>query len=428
MIKEIKEYGKVTSRFHTPGHSGRTDIDELYLSAKYDITELSFSDNLHAPNGIIARLEDRLARAYGSKRALISTAGATLAIQIALLVAREIKGRICILGDAHKSCYAFASVIGLDIIEISTMEEAIKKISCGEWIYVTTPDYYGKVMDISSLIKNRCDGGAVIVDEAHGAHFVFSELLPHSWSGEADFVIESMHKTLPVMTGGAVLNVNNDEYSELAEYFRTKIHTTSPSYLIMSSMDCTLDIMESGGESLYKNLKEKTEKFVKALSGTYNVRKTDDFTRIVIDVANAESIVKYLENNGTYVELYDNNTIVMIVTPWNGDRLMNVASQLIEYKENNCSDTACDNTTISDVPARKVRAKGFRGKLMFLGIEESIGKVVMNEIGVYPPGVPILTLGDVMTQEAASYIVDNIDRIVGLIGNKVAVREICEED
>lgn len=425
MYNEILDFSSKYKRFHTPGHSGR-DIDgKIYASAKYDVTELSFSDNLHAPSGIIKALEDKISKAYSSYRSLIVTSGASVAIHIALLIAREMKNRLYILGKAHKSCYCFSSVIGLEIHEIDSIERAEELAEAGEYIFVTTPDYYGRVTDISELLGKRNNGSVIIVDEAHGSHFAFSSLLPKSNASRADIVIGSMHKTLPVMTGGACINVNGEYIASLAEYFRTKIHTTSPSYLTMESIDYALEVMTEDGESLYENVLNKVKDFKEKLTPKYSFLDNDDFSRVVIETDNAEDIARYLEENGTYIEFSTDKRLILIVTPYNAGYLDSVADELLAYNGEKFADTESKEIALK---LSLSRAKSVKGRVKFVKIEESVGKVSASDIAVYPPGTPIIKDGDIISKEAVKAILISKERIVGLIDGKIAVRELCEEN
>lgn len=429
MYKEIIDFSSTYKRFHTPGHSGR-DIDgRIYVSAKYDITELSFSDNLQSPSGMIKDVEERLKRAYSSYRSLIVTSGASVAIQIALLIAKEMKGELYVLGKAHKSCYAFASLVGLGIYEISSAEEAVSAAERGEYIFVTTPDYFGRIVDIDRILEKRRNGAAVIVDEAHGSHFAFSRLFPVSNASRADITIDSLHKTLPVMTGGACLNVNGEYLSSLAEYFRAKIHTTSPSYLTMESIDHAVSVMSKDGERLYAETFVKVKEFKEKLAPKYSFLDNADFSRVVIETPNAKRVAKYLEDKGTFIELSTDKEMTLIVTPYNAEFLDAVADELLEYRdkyaaaEEVAEDEAGDGLNFSLSSAKRAV-----GRVKFVKIEDSVGKVSASDVAVYPPGTPMIRSGDIISKEAASAVLTNRERIVGLVGENIAVRELCEEN
>ena len=428
MRKKIEDYERVTARFHMPGHSGARIDDGLYSIGPYDITELDWSDNLAHPQGDIKTLEERIARVYGAGRAFVLTEGATAGIQVALLVAREARGVIYLLGETHKSCISYASIIGLEVNVLDSVDEAVLRAREGACIYVTSPNYYGDIIDITPILEARANGSIVIVDEAHGAHYVFSELLPESVAGKADFAVESMHKTLPVFTGGALLCVNNSDYTAMAEYFKCKIHSTSPSYLIMQSIESAIDIMSERGSEMYRTVWRDVRVFKDMLDTRYRVKDTADFTRVVIECNGAEDVALYLERHDVYIELFDDSRLVLIVTPFNSGELTLVAELLREYDGEDREDDI-DNESIASTPTFCLeRARGTRGTLAFLPLDRAVGYVSMSEIAVYPPGVPVVRTGDVLTREVLEYIGENRDRIVGLVGDTIAVRELCEEN
>ena len=414
-------------RFHMPGHSGENIDGALYQVAPYDLTELSFSDNLAHPTGVLKAVEDKIARIYHAKRAFMLTQGATAGIAIMLLVAREVRGEIFTLGNTHKSCVSYASCIGLKVTHLDSMDEAIRRVGEGDIVYVTTPNYFGEVIDLERLLDARRDGGMVIVDEAHGSHFVFSKLLPTSWCDKADMTVESLHKTLPVFTGGAVLNVNNAKYIDMAEFFKCKIHSTSPSYLIMQSIDSAMSEYERDGDKIYARIYRAIEDFKADLTNSYfSVVDTADFTRLVVRCKDSSAVNDYLESNGIYIELEDAGRLVMIVTAYNMKHLSTLARVLNEYVP--CGDNDRLNVESNAVSFHLEKATATAGPLRFVAIRYAVGKVSMNEIAVYPPGVPVVTTGDILTREVIQYIEETREKIVGLIGDTMAVRDLCEEN
>ena len=206
LFDALTQYKNVKARFHMPSHGGVeiAGAEGLFASAPFDVTELSFSDNLAASAGVILQAERLAAQAYGAEETLFFTAGATDALRTALLCVKDKK--IAFLGDMHKSFHAARRLFSLDVTDVSSLEE-VESGGFGA-VCVTSPDYYGNVKDISAIAE-RCHkaGALLIVDEAHGAHFAFSPLLPESAVKYADFIIHSAHKTLPVYTGGAMLHV-----------------------------------------------------------------------------------------------------------------------------------------------------------------------------------------------------------------------------
>ena len=231
------------------------------------------------------------------------------------------------------------------------------------------------------------------------------------------------------MTGGACLNVNGEYLSSLAEYFRAKIHTTSPSYLTMESIDHAVSVMSKDGERLYAETFVKVKEFKEKLAPKYSFLDNADFSRVVIETPNAKRVAKYLEAKGTFIELSTDKEMTLIVTPYNAEFLDAVADELLEYRdkyaaaEEVAEDEAGDGLNFSLSSAKRAV-----GRVKFVKIEDSVGKVSASDVAVYPPGTPMIRSGDIISKEAASAVLTNRERIVGLVGENIAVRELCEEN
>ena len=393
LFDALVAYKGVKARFHMPSHSGATlpEDEGLYLSAPFDVTELSFSDNLSISSGVILDAECLAAHAYGAENTLFFTAGATDALRTALLCVRE--RRIAYLGDMHKSFHAAKRLFSLDVTDISSAEE-IEKGDFGA-VAVTSPDYYGKVRDLSLIAeKCRATGAILIVDEAHGAHFAFSPLLPKSAVEVADFVIHGAHKTLPVYTGGAMLHVRDAFYKKARET-RSEVIGTSPSYLVMASLDYARDLFEREGERMYASLKGEIDR-VKAAYPQVEVLLSDDFSRLVISRrGGALALAARWEKEGIFVEAADADRAVLICTPYNVSALERAFSIAAEYHGENAK---------------------------YPDISDIIGRVSVYDVGVYPPGVPVVKAGEIISEEMAAILQANLDRLFGTIDGRIITK------
>ena len=384
----IRKYRRVKARFHMPSHGGcRVGDPTLYASAPFDVTELSFSDNLSAPCGVIAEAERLAAKAYGAEHSLFFAGGATDAVQTALLA---VKGkRIAFLGDMHKSFHSAARLFALDVREISSLEEVTAET---EVLCVTSPDYYGRTADLPSIAAKCREVGAILIaDEAHGAHFAFSPLLPESAVRYADLVVHGAHKTLPVYTGGAMLHVK-DAFFDAARNARAEVIGTSPSYLVMASLDYVRDLFERKGEKYYADLKQEIDGLKKKYSGV-KVLPSEDFTRVVLfREKGGHALAAALEKGGVYAEAADRDRVVLIVTPFNARHLKR-AFRIAE----NFTGVNAEYPDISDI----------------------IGKVSARDVGVYPPGVPLVKKGERFTREKVEILQANLDRLFGTVDGKI---------
>lgn len=378
-LYDIVEKYNSELRLHMPGHSGNTSLSPLYSVAKFDITELDFSDNLLSASGVIKEAENLMAEAYGSKYCLFYTNGCTCALFTAICVAKEKVGKFEILGTPHKSIINACELFNVDYRIVESISDN------AEGIIVTSPDYYGNVLQISEIRKTH-PNAFIIVDEAHGAHFAFSMLLPKNTTDEANFVVNGMHKTLPAFTGGAILRTNNDELYQKAEEYRAKIHSTSPSYLIMSSMDFARGYMVENGESAYATLKQLVDKLV--LPQGFKLLKADDFSRLVIQVPEHTSgyaVAKDAQEKGIYFELVEDRLLVCIATPFNMDSLY-----LLENLNPN--------------------PKPIVSKSLY----EYVGTVAKKDIGLYPPGKIYIKKGEIITKHIVDILSKDSERVFGL--------------
>ena len=230
MYDKICEYvAKNPARFHMPAHFGTGD-NPLFSSAKYDVTELDFSDNLQNPTGAILESEKECAKTYGAKNCFYLTSGSTTGVFIAMSAIRNRTDEIIVARSSHKSVYAAARTLGFKVRYIPSsfdkngiplpvtekdVETALEQYPSAGACVITSPNYFGMTADakrISALVKKR--GKILFVDEAHGAHFPFSERFEKGFSGFSDISVTSFHKTLPVYSGGAALFCNNDTLTD----------------------------------------------------------------------------------------------------------------------------------------------------------------------------------------------------------------------
>ncbi|MBQ1388163.1 MAG: aminotransferase class I/II-fold pyridoxal phosphate-dependent enzyme [Clostridia bacterium] len=244
--------------FHMPGHKRLFGVDEMPY--KIDITEIDNFDNLHAPCGIIKRIENKLAAAFDSDHAFMLVNGSTGGILSAISAVSDIGDDIIIARNCHKSVYNAAMIRRLNAeyiypetdengicqsIKPEDVSAAIEKAPHAKSVVLTSPTYEGVVSDIESIAKICHEHNIPLVtDSAHGAHMKFCAFgqKGESISGGADIVIKSLHKTLPALTQTAAAFLNSDLISE--ETFRNYLEiyqTSSPSYPLMASIELCID-------------------------------------------------------------------------------------------------------------------------------------------------------------------------------------------
>lgn len=435
-MDKVRKYKNIDMRFHMPAHADIAD-EELYSNAKFDITELNFSDNLLQPEGVILELEKELARVYGSKRCLILTNGATCGNFIAINVLKSY-GKILVCPNCHKSIYNAIKLFDADADFIDggdypnglpmpvNAEDIDYRLNCGVKygsVILTSPTYFGSAVSAELILKLKKRGLKVFADQSHGGHFVYSSLLPDSLSNSADIVVDSLHKTLPVYTGGALLHINNDSLITKAEFYHSILHSSSPNYVTMCSIDYTQDKFKREGETLYASLYER---LMANKLDSFKIVKTDDFSRLVVDVApySAKVAANLLEKFGIYIEMSYKNFLILILSPLNADKLdrlfdsLNAVADIMKINEN---FNLTENTIIMKAAAKKVEITNEKYDLEFVPLEDCENRLSYAEIGIYPPGIPFIKAFDRISPEQKKCMLCNRNSLFGLVSGKICV-------
>ena len=256
--------------FHMPGHKREFGPETLKNPYKVDITEIDGFDNLHHAEGILLEAQRRAASLYGASESWYLVNGSTAGILSAVSACTSRGGEILMARNCHKAAYHAAYLRGLkthylfpqadrtvglnggispeDVTDMLEMHSGIQAV------LITSPTYDGVVSDVKKIAEvAHAYHVPLIVDEAHGAHFPFSEAFPVSATAcGADVVIHSLHKTLPSLTQTALLHRNSERVSaDKLRHFLGIYQSSSPSYLFMAGMDACLRLMQGEGRALF---------------------------------------------------------------------------------------------------------------------------------------------------------------------------------
>ena len=265
-LKELDSEKRIP--FHMPGHK-RTDFGAFFGIEKMDITEITDYDNLHEPEGIIRESMDLVKDIFKSTESWYLVGGSTLGILVSISSVCKPGDKILIGRNCHKAVYNCIRLLQLETVycyaDISQkydvcvdmkpemVEKKLKENPGIKAVVLTSPTYEGVVSDIKGIKKIiQPYGIPLIVDEAHGAHFVFDKYFPDSATKQgADLVIQSTHKTLPSFTQTAVLHLCSDLIKkEQVEEMIDIYETSSPSYLLMASAEYGIIYMKEEKEQL----------------------------------------------------------------------------------------------------------------------------------------------------------------------------------
>ncbi len=305
--------------FHTPGHK----------RAGADITELSYSDNLYAPRGVLARAEEDAAGILGAARSFFLTDGSTAGV-FSMIFAVKAAGakKIAAPVFSHPSVFHACEAMGMEIVSIGQRvrcgiamqpqkEEIASALKEADALLLTSPDYYGFFAPMAAA-RELCDGEhkPLLLDGAHGSHLHFCT----EYGGKfADMWVDGVHKSLPAMTQGAVVSANGKWAEHLLRGVRT-FRTTSPSYPIMASVEYAVKYPRN----------EAIEEASEAFKRRHGCLKNDDWSKIVVAFGEKSGAAQAaLEAQGVFPEFNDGNYLMFYLSPCTkGEELEKLGSLL----------------------------------------------------------------------------------------------------
>lgn len=396
--------------FHTPGHKNNPAAlpqDLLTL----DFTELPDTDSLFEASGAILEAEQLAAKLFGAERTCISAGGCTLCIQAMFRLAAPNGGEVICSRTIHRS--AVNAMALLDLQPVWAMPEnlisTIESHPGAKAVYVTSPNYYGQLLDIPAIAKAcKARNIPLLVDNAHGAHLMFTEPKLHPLALGASMTACSAHKTLNVLTGGAWLNIADKRYAEDAKSAMALFGSTSPSYPVMASLDLCRAWLESHRDAFLKVQKRADE--IKNLATERGITLPEgltDPTRITLNTASVgmkgTDAAEIFRAAGVEPEYADGAYVVLIATPFNTEedfaRLADEIS-LLPVRE-----PLPQGPALPPLPPVKT---GVRSALFALAeavpLEAAAGRIAAEAACPCPPGVPVVMPGEEITQEAIEFL------------------------
>lgn len=441
----IKEYAesKVVP-FDVPGHKLGHLQNELqtYLGSnvfKLDANAPRGCDNLLNPTGVIKEAQELMAEAFDADSAFFLINGTTQGILAAIMSGTRANDKIILPRNVHKSvinALIFSGAIPIFIkptidnvlgiangITYEDVEKTIKEHPDAKMLFLINPTYFGVVSDITRIIKLCHENGIkVFVDEAHGAHFYFSSNLPlGAMVAGADCSCVSIHKTLGSFTQSSVLLTKGPKVDQ--QRLKTTLNmmtSTSPSSLLMASLDVTRKQMYLYGEELFNNVitlaenaRLKINKIpgIEAITPEYFLSKGEfgfDQTRLIIKVSDLGltgfDVYKILKDKfNIQMELAETNLVLAILSPGSTSKDIN---QLVKALEKISRDILALNKepihakVIYNEPIYKMRPRdAFHSNHIYVERDEAEGYVAAESIMIYPPGIPLVIPGEVITKE-----------------------------
>ena len=430
---------------HMPGHKRNVELLGEKLPYKIDITEIDGFDDLHHAEGLIKDIENKAKKIYGSKKSFLLVNGSTCGILAGIRSVVNFGDKVLVARNSHKSAYNAIELNGLNPIyilskigedgidrniDIVEVEEKLKENKDIKLVIITSPNYVGVISNIKGVsnIAHKYNV-PVLVDEAHGAHLKFMERIKdkEAINCSADIVVQSLHKTLPALTGTALLHIRGNLVKEENVARELSIfETSSPSYVLMSSIEECLDIIESKGKELFKEYQNNLEYFY---NETKKLKNLKILGNEILNKNNKEEIKK---------EFYDFGKIVIKTNETNitGKDLANILRNdyKIELEMSSINyalamTSICDSKenfkrlldALIDIDSKLEKKYKKKEKLditlqlpkkelsiletikntnsEFKTYKETEGRISKEYIWVYPPGIPLITPGEVISKE-----------------------------
>lgn len=421
----VREYAeKNTVRAHMPGHKGAVGNNRIESVYPYDITEIKGADALFEADGIIAESEKNAAELFGTYRTCYSAGGSTLCIQAMLAAVCRKGDRVVAARNSHKAFLNSCILLGLDPvwvypefadgsviagkITVSAVEEGIKTAGDPACVYITSPDYLGNIADVKE-IADVCHryGVPLLVDNAHGAHLAFLKENIHPIKLGADMCCDSAHKTLPVLTGGAYLHVGNPVFADRVKDTMSLFGSSSPSYLIMQSLDLCNKYLAEGFRTELENTCEKVSKLKKRLEDVYTVCKSEPLKLTLYTLPNGRTgneAAEYLRANGIEPEYSDETHVMMMFSPQNTDddfeRVYAVLSSMPMPRIRLCPPD------FSLLPLKKAMTprEAWFAENELVPVEKCEGRICAKARTVCPPCVPVAAGGEIFDSNSVKIL------------------------
>lgn len=446
--------------WHMPGHKRRLNTifpDIVENPFSIDVTEVGDLDEFHDPHGIISEAMNRAAEVYGSHKSYYLVNGSTCGIMAALSAVCRPGDKLIVARNCHKSVYNAIRLLQLRPIYImpewneelgmfggvspEQVRKMVKQYTDAKCVMLVSPTYEGVVSDVEKIAKIVHKAGVpLIVDEAHGAHFEFMSNVNETISTTnyknipnpairlgADIVIESLHKTLPAMTQCAILHEkSNIVDTERLEEYLSIYQSTSPSYVFLATTEACIEKMNYERDGLfiiYKELLSEYRKRFAQLSHIHLVEESDfkkqsawgyDDGKLVFSVKDcgyerdgeiiAMTGIKLgtilQEEYGQMMEMAAGNYVIAMTSVADSKEAFESLYLAMESIDAQLTDVeqSADTILYKTLPEHKMNiAEAREHKRVDIPFEDAIGKISGSYIYVYPPGIPIVTPGEVLS-------------------------------
>lgn len=455
LLDALVEYtGKRPAYFKIPGHRYERGISPRWRQwtgdgiFRFDLTEAEGLDDLHCPRGVIRQAQELTAEVFHARKSYFLVNGTTCGNEAMILAAVNEGEKIMIPRNAHKSVLMGLILSGAcpvdlvpefhkptgccGVITPESVEEGFRRNPDCKAVFLVSPTYYGICSDIAGIAEVcHRHHALLLVDEAHGGHLYFTDRLPRGAILQgADLCAQSMHKVTGSLTQSSLLHVGSDrpDPGRLEECLQM-VQSTSPSYLLMTSLDAARYELANHGKEMAERAVELAESVRRRISRIPGIRCPGkeiigkeiydlDSTRLVIS-ASELGISGYrlsellYESYGVGMELADDRNVVGVVTYANleeeTDRLVNALEQISRENGGRRGKAGLPEETVSFgkicLPERVCTPRqAWYAPGKTIPWRDAEGKIAGEPLIPYPPGIPLVNPGERITAEIWQYM------------------------
>jgi arginine decarboxylase len=479
----VRHAAQRKASFHIPGHKSGRGMDDdasLYYGgiSAIDLTEITGLDDLHHPEGVIADAQALAADCFGADETFFLVGGSTVG-NLAMIMAVCQRGDIILVQrNVHKSVLHGLMLAGARAvflppridpetgiatgISISDLEYALEAFPEAKAVFVSNPNYYGMTLDLRAFSElAHAHGKPLLVDEAHGAHFGFHPSVPNSavFSG-ADAVVQSAHKMLTALTMGAMLHVSGSLIDRQSlRRMLAMLQSSSPSYPILASIDLSRRQMHINGRERLQNGLEAVEVLRSGIAKIAGVRviahnrpsvaydALDPFKVTIGDSTGAYSgfeLGRELEKRGCMVEMSDSRYVLLVFslasTKEEAEKLLAAISNIYAAIQHQKQENYGGLANIIKIPPFSADAPPVLLEMAHVGglapvsevpLRKAIGSRSAEMVIPYPPGIPVLYVGEYITEQTVDYLAalaENGCRFQGASDNRLGTLRIFPQD
>ena len=437
IYSQLKKNAKASKSFHMPGHKASGEFKSKFKDAALDVTELSYSDNLHCPEGVIDRAQKDIAKILKAQRSYITTDGSSSGVLSLVYCAAKKGNKLIVFRNSHQSVWNACKLFGVEPLivqgkerdgvlqppDCEIMERLIANDTHIAGVLATSPDYYGNVAPLEKYAEiTKKYKRLLLVDEAHGAHLAFGH---KGYAGLfADMWVDGAHKTLATLTQGAIVSVNNEELIPWAEEALSMFRTTSPSYPIMASVEYGVKAIANKPKAI-GDARAAVDKFKKEAT-EFTFYKNGDWTKLLVDFEplgiSPDLALAALEKKGIFAEFSDGRYILFYLSPQTTAKdLENLKKNLHSVVSNKkLSGTYRGKTEMPENERSYSFLYALKKQSEWIDLEKAIGRMCAKNAGLTPPCIPLLVVGEMITEEKVKILSQN-KKTFGLKNGQICV-------